>query len=108
MLITFKSRASQDLTMMNDLAVTLLGIVGKTLGERGVITHAELPRAIHRLEAAVADASQAQKVADRTDSADQAQQEDEEEPLHLGQRAYPFLDMLRASLREGADVLWGV
>jgi hypothetical protein len=37
-----------------------------------------------------------------------ARDEDEEEPLHLGQRAYPFLDMLRASEREGANVMWGV
>ncbi|MGY8526331.1 DUF1840 domain-containing protein [Paracidovorax citrulli] len=108
MLITFKSRASQDLIMMNDLAVTLLGIVGKTLGQRGVITHAELPRAIHRLEAAVADAQRVQEVSDRTDATDKREQEDEDEPLHLGQRAYPFLDMLRASQREGCDVLWGV
>ena len=35
MLITFKSHAAQDLTMMNDLAVTLLGIIGKSVGERG-------------------------------------------------------------------------
>ncbi len=56
MLITFKSHAAQDLIMMRDLAVTLLGIIGKHLGERGVITVEELPRAIHKLEAAVVDA----------------------------------------------------
>ncbi|SOY78815.1 conserved hypothetical protein [Cupriavidus taiwanensis] len=106
MLITFKSHAAQDLIMMKDLAVTLLGIIGKHLGERGVITVEELPHAIHKLEAAVADAR-----AHPADTAVETQAdagEDEEEPLHLGQRAYPFLDMLRASQREGANVLWGV
>ncbi|MEC3767160.1 MULTISPECIES: DUF1840 domain-containing protein [Cupriavidus] len=106
MLITFKSHAAQDLIMMKDLAVTLLGIIGKHLGERGVITVEELPHAIHKLEAAVADAR-----AHPADTAVETQPdagEDEEEPLHLGQRAYPFLDMLRASQREGANVLWGV
>ncbi|RDK09816.1 DUF1840 domain-containing protein [Cupriavidus lacunae] len=106
MLITFKSHAAQDLIMMRDLAVTLLGIIGKRLGERGVITVEELPHAIHKLEAAVADARRAPPAdtAVETKPAD----EEEEEPLHLGQRAYPFLDMLRASQREGANILWGV
>lgn len=107
MLITFKSHAAQDLIMMRDLAVTLLGIIGKHLGERGVITVEELPQAIHKLEAAVADARRVHP-ADAAVETKPADDEDEEEPLHLGQRAYPFLDMLRASQREGANVLWGV
>lgn len=106
MLITFKSHAAQDLIMMKDLALTLMGIIGKHLGERGVITTEELPRAIHKLEAAVSDARR-DHPAESTVSP-QNQDEDEEEPLHLGQRAFPLLDMLRASQREGCDVLWGV
>ncbi|CAG9184263.1 hypothetical protein LMG23992_05189 [Cupriavidus laharis] len=106
MLITFKSHAAQDLIMMRDLAMTLLGIIGKHLGERGVITTEELPRAIQKLEAAVSDAKRNHPA--ETAVNDGKHEEDDEEPLHLGQRAYPFLDMLRASQREGVDVLWGV
>lgn len=106
MLITFKSHAAQDLIMMRDLAVTLLGIIGKHLGERGVITTEELPRCIHKLEAAVTDTK---KVHPAESSVHPGKyDEDEEEPLHLGQRAYPFLDMLRASQRENTEVMWGV
>jgi hypothetical protein len=107
MLITFKSHASQDLIMMKDLAMTLLGIIGKHLGERGVITTEEMPRAIQKLEAAVSDARRTHP-ANAAVSPDKSDEALEEEPLHLGQRAYPFLDMLRASQREGVDVLWGV
>ncbi|WP_029047754.1 DUF1840 domain-containing protein [Cupriavidus sp. amp6] len=107
MLITFKSHAAQDLIMMKDLAITLLGIIGKHLGERGVITVEELPRAIQKLEAAVADARRDHPANSAVEEG-AAAAEDEEEPLHLGQRAYPFLDMLRASQREGTNVLWGV
>ncbi len=106
MLITFKSHASQDLIMMKDLAITLLGIIGKRLGERGVITTEELPRAIKKLEAAVDDAKHAHPAGAAV--APEKADEEDDEPLHLGQRAYPFLDMLRASEREGANVLWGV
>lgn len=105
MLITFKSHAAQDLIMMRDLAVTLLGIIGKHLGERGVITTEEMPRAIQKLEAAVSDAKRNHPA---EASVNEAKGDDEDEPLHLGQRAYPLLDMLRASQREGVDVLWGV
>lgn len=107
MLITFKSHAAQDLIMMKDLAMTLLGIIGKHLGERGVITKDELPVAIHKLEAAVSDTRRPHP-ADSSVSSGRAMDDEEEEPLHLGQRAYPFLDMLRASEREGCDILWGV
>lgn len=107
MLITFKSHASQDLIMMRDLAVTLLGIIGKHLGERGVITTEELPRCIHKLEAAVTDTKRVHP-AESSVSPGKQDEDQEEEPLHLGQRAYPFLDMLRASLRENTEVMWGV
>ncbi|WP_066734973.1 DUF1840 domain-containing protein [Cupriavidus sp. D384] len=106
MLITFKSHAAQDLIMMKDLAITLLGIIGKHLGERGVITTEEMPAAIRKLEAAVQDARKVHP-ADTTVHPG-PEDEREEEPLHLGQRAYPFLDMLRLSQKEGADVMWGV
>jgi len=108
MLITFKSSAAQDLIMMKDLAITLLGIIGKQLGERGVITTEEMPRAIQKLEAAVSDAKRTHPAESAVQSGPRPEKEDEDEPLHLGQRAYPFLDMLRASLREGTNVMWGI
>ena len=39
MLITFKCRAAPDVVMLENLAQYLVGIVGKRLGQRGVITH---------------------------------------------------------------------
>ncbi|EKZ99490.1 MAG: DUF1840 domain-containing protein [Burkholderiaceae bacterium] len=106
MLITFKSHAAQDLIMMKDLAITLLGIIGKHLGERGVIKADEMPAAIRKLEAAVQDAKKVHPAEATVHPG--KDDEREEEPLHLGQRAYPFLDMLRESVKEGADVMWGV
>ena len=55
MLITFQSKAAPDVTMLKDLAGYLLGLVGKRLDVRGVITHEQLPVAIERLEAAIVD-----------------------------------------------------
>ena len=61
---------------------------------------------IRKLEAAVLDAKKVHP-ADTTVHPGQDDERDEE-PLHLGQRAYPFLDMLRQSEKEGTDVMWGV
>ncbi|WP_322103712.1 DUF1840 domain-containing protein [Paraburkholderia sp. J41] len=108
MLVTFKCHAAPDVTMLENLAQYLLGIIGKRLGERGVITHDELDGAITKLEAAIA-----------TDKKDRAEHEGHfhegedghehhEVPVGLAQRAFPFLDMLRAARKEQNDIVWGI
>ncbi|PLZ02237.1 DUF1840 domain-containing protein [Burkholderia sp. WAC0059] len=108
MLVTFKCHAAPDVMMLDNLAQYLLGIIGKRLGPRGVIAHDELETAIAKLEAAIA-----------TDRRERAEHEghfhegedgrhSHEVPLGLAQRAFPFLDMLKAARGEGGDILWGV
>jgi hypothetical protein len=107
MLITFKSSAAPDVQMLENLAQFLLGIVGKSLGERGVIMHDELPAVIAKLEAAVRydkENSAEHSIHHGADGHDHAN----ELPVGLAQRAYPFLDMLRESQKQQADILWGV
>lgn len=105
-MITFTSHASQKFSMQKDLAMVLLGVIGKTLGERGVITPEEMPHAIERLKRAIKDDTHYAhiQVAELSAQPD----EEEDEPPHLGQRAYPLLHMLEESLQENANVMWGV
>jgi cyclopropane-fatty-acyl-phospholipid synthase len=82
----------------------ILQIVGKTLGPSGIITAAQIPGAMAALEAAVA--------ADEALAADAQEQADEDgaerpDTVRLRQRAAPFLEMLRRSVAEGHDVVWG-
>jgi hypothetical protein len=108
MLIRFKCRSTPDVVMLENLAEYLVGIVGKHLGQRGVITHEELADAISKLEAAI--------VVDKKETAEkdghfhegEEGHEPHELPIGLAQRAYPFLDMLRQAQRDNTDVLWGV
>ena len=108
MLITFKCRAAPDVVMLENLAQYLVGIVGKHLGERGVITRDELPAAISKLEAAIV--TDKQEIAEHEGHFHEGEDghEHHELPIGLAQRAFPFLDMLRAARRENMDVLWGV
>jgi Domain of unknown function (DUF1840) len=106
MLITFQSNATPDVLMLKDLAGYLLGIVGKRLNVRGVITHDELPHVISRLETAI---SEDEKAAAEDDALHRAVHTSRHEHhAGLSQRAYPFLDMLREAHKQNADIIWGL
>ncbi|SAL42089.1 hypothetical protein AWB67_01643 [Caballeronia terrestris] len=108
MLITFKTSAAPDVMMLENLAEYLLGIIGKHLGPRGVITHDELPGAIEKLEAAVVTDKKERAEHDGHFHEGEAGHEPHEIPIGLAQRAYPFLDMLRLAQKANTDILWGV
>ena len=95
---------------LTDRKGRLLGIVGKRLSARGVITHDELPAMIARLEAAVAadrEAETEHKAHDVGRDADYREHQNDS-PVGLAQRAFPFLVMLRESQKRQADIIWGI
>ena len=108
MLITFKCHACPDVVMLENLAQYLVGIDGKRLGERGVIAHDELASAITKLEAAIHVDKKERAEHDGHFHEGEEGHEHHEIPIGLAQRAYPFLDMLRAAQKENTDVLWGI
>jgi Domain of unknown function (DUF1840) len=109
-LITFKSRASADITMVADTARTIMSIIGKPLGERGVITIEELPEALARLDAAMhAGKDHEGDLARRAAGSTPHSMADEpEEQIAIDQRAWPMREMLRASQVFGSEVVWGL
>ena len=54
MLYKFKSKAAADLIMLEPHGRQILEIIGKTPGNNGIVTAAQIPGAISALEAAVA------------------------------------------------------
>ncbi|MFP3556758.1 DUF1840 domain-containing protein [Paraburkholderia sp. SIMBA_049] len=105
MLITFQSTASPDVVMLRDLAQYLLALIGKRLGERGVIMHDELQGAIKRLESTITEEASAE----RTLEALHCSPGNASEPGNgLSQRAWPFLQMMREAAGQGADIIWGL
>lgn len=104
-MVTFQSRASADVVMLRDLGQYLLGLVGRRLDARGVITHDQLPVAIRRLEAAIVEEERNEQLhesalclRDRGHAPDNG----------LSQRAWPFLNMMREADKQHADILWGL
>ena len=101
----FKSKADGDLLMMTNVGDQILRIVGREPAPKGIIEAAALPQAIRALEQAIADAELARRDAERGESDDD---ERGAEAIGLQQRAWPMLEMMRRSLAERADIVWGV
>lgn len=113
MLITFKSKASPDLTMYQEHAQRILDLLHKS-PTRGVITAAEAAQALETLENEVAESKRHPENDVEHDAHAHEKDEDESVEHAMAQRvgfsarAYPLLQMLRAAKEYGHDVLWGV
>ena len=101
----FKSKADSDLIMMAPVGDQILRILGREPAAKGIIEVAALPGAIRALEEALAAAELARRDARRSDEDDD---ERGAEAVGLAQRAWPMLEMMRRSLAEHADIVWGV
>jgi len=98
----FKSRADADLIMMAPVGDHLLRIVGHEPSARGIIGAAALPGAIQAIESAI----EVERRAGGGPDDDEA--EGREARVGLAQRAWPLLEMMKRSLAEGTDIVWGV
>ena len=114
MLVTFKSKAAAEVLMYEEHAKRLLDLLQKDV-RRGVITSAEAANAIRKLEAEIAESkihptSEEMKrdvVAHHGEMGDDNDHE-AADFVSFSTRAYPLLEMLRAALKGGHDVMWGV
>ena len=100
----FKSKADGDLIMLAPVGDQLLRIIGREPAPRGIIEVAALPQAIAALEQAIAAAELARVDARKADDDDAGGAN----AIGLQQRAWPLLEMMRRSLGERADIVWGV
>jgi hypothetical protein len=101
----FKSKADGDLIMMAPVGDQLLRIIGREPAAKGIIELAVLPQAIAALEEAIAAAELARADARKADDDDDSAGAN---AIGLQQRAWPLLEMMRRSLAEHADIVWGV
>ncbi len=100
--------------MYKEHAKRILDLFGKDVN-RGVITAAEAPEAVARLEKEIEEsrlhaASEDVKRDVNAHHGEQGDDTDHEgmELVSFGTRAYPLLEMMRAARAGGHDVLWGV
>jgi Domain of unknown function (DUF1840) len=106
----FKSRAAGDLIMLEPNGRQILGILGRSDAAslaQGILLPEHMPEAVAQLEAAIRadEAHRAQLV-------QEAQERGEVPPrfegIALRQRALPFIEMIKRSLKEQKEIVWGV
>ena len=109
MLIVFKSKAAGDVMMFGDVAQSLMEVMGKDPGDKGIVTVEQLPGAIARLKAAVAQDKAERPVVDHDERLfEKTPEGGKREHVSLARRAVPLIELLEFSLKEGEPVVWGV
>lgn len=109
-IVIFQSAAAGDVIMFGDVARRMMEIMGKDPDDKGIVTVEQLPEAIARLKAAIAE-----------DKVKRAGVQDEDLPqtestpnggqrafVSLVQRAVPLLELLEWALKKKKPVVWGV
>jgi hypothetical protein len=105
MIYQFRSKAGPDVIMLADLTQRIFEILGRPLEPRGILTVEQLPSLIISLETAILKDLEERAKSNTTD------QENTEKPKladRLGQRAYPFLELMKQAKAKDEPVMWGV
>ena len=97
MLITFKSKAHADVVMFGDAARELIRLMGKTDTLPSAVGPEDIPRALSRLQAGLAEKKQPEPHDD---------DEEEDDKVQLHTRALPLIEMLNAALDADVPVMW--
>jgi hypothetical protein len=105
MIYQFRSKAGPDVIMLADLTQRIFEILGCPLEPRGILTVEQLPALIITLETAIL------KDLEERAQSNAVGQENLEKPKladRLGQRAYPFLELMKQAKAKDEPVMWGV
>ena len=105
MIYQFRSKAGPDVIMLADLTQRIFEILGRPLEPRGIFTVEQLPALIIALETAILKDLEERAKRNMDD------QENMEKPKladRLGQRAYPFLELMKQAKAKDEPVMWGV
>ncbi|HEX6997850.1 MAG TPA: DUF1840 domain-containing protein [Gammaproteobacteria bacterium] len=102
MLVTFRTRPYANITMFGDVAVKLLKLMGHSGTVPSALKAEDVPAALERLKAAIAEQKRAGAAAPQGEPSDG----DEEPPVSLANRALPLIELLEAAARANADVVW--
>ena len=106
MIYKFKSQAAAEVIMLQPDAETMLKIIGKTPGARGIVTVDQIPGAISALHQAIEDQKKGIKPPPLVEK--DGDDESNDQGVSLEKRVGPFIKLMQESAAAGKDVVWGV
>ena len=104
MIVTFRCKAHADIMMFGDNAIQLLKLMGHSGAVPGALLADEVPAALDRLRKSVA--SHQGVVAETSASVQDDDDEPNDYPVNLAQRALPLIELLTDSAKAKCDVMW--
>lgn len=111
MLYRFKSEVTADIIMLEPNGRQVLEIIGKSTEAKGIILPEQMPIALEKLEQAVqADLLLRENIKKALAKGEEVEANSPvlKEAISLQQRALPFIDMLKRSIKSQTNVVWGV
>ncbi|MEX2482256.1 MAG: DUF1840 domain-containing protein [Gammaproteobacteria bacterium] len=103
--ITFKSRHTPNVIMLETVALELLHLMGHTGTVPGALTAADLPAALTRLKAGISAAADGTLAADRPPD-DPGEDGSRRAEVSAAQRALPLIAMLETAIANDDHVIW--
>lgn len=106
MLVTFQTKAYANITMFGDVAKTLIKLMGHSGAIPGALMPEDIPDALARLKAAVAE--HPDQPLDPTPGGTRPQNKDDRDGPHvsLAHRALPLIELLTAAAAAREHVMW--
>jgi hypothetical protein len=111
MLYRFKSEVTADIIMLEPNGRQILEIIGKSADAKGIILPEQMSLALDKLEQAVqADLMLRENLKKALAKGEEVDSNSPvlKEAISLQQRALPFIDMLKRSIKSQTNVVWGV
>ena len=103
--ITFKSKYSPDILMLEAVARELIRLMGHSGSVPGSLAAEDIAAALAHLEAAISEGPTRALAAD-SKSRPADEDDKREAPVSVAHRAGPLLAMLKTAQKEGQHVLW--
>ena len=98
MIVTFHTKAYADIPMFGNVAKQLLLLMGHSGSVPGALLADDLPAALAKLRAGVAEAPPPEASTDTKD--------EESRPVSLAHRALPLMQLLEAAITDRENVMW--
>ena len=103
MIYQFCSKAGPDVIMLADLTKRIFDIFARPLEPRGILTVEQLPKLITTLETAILKDLEERSKSQTDEGVEKLRLAD-----RLGQRAYPFLELMKQANGKHEPIMWGV
>ncbi len=104
MLVTFECDAYPNITMLDDVAIPLLKIMGHSGSIPGAIIAKDVPAALARLQSAFKQ--EKNSAAQSRSTSQNEEQVEEDDDVSMGTHAFPLIELFSGAAKENCNILW--